>query len=375
MNNQYVGVIETVAGWRQALLSRDDDTPNEVMVHVWEGEDKPFAVLAEIEIDSLVGDSIRLNPKTLYHTDDSGGLQIANASLAREMDIWSYHVTLRRDGENWEGKWNHGNGSTGSAKFEPVHDKAELKPYVCNSWAEFKEWADKIRQAGEVCAFRGHGSNQFRLRTSLQRAGRYRLERYCSQTLPEFRSHVEAIEQTRFTLSNGDDYSTLLGLAQHHGLPTPLLDWTRSPYIAAFFAFVDALEWKDSRKDTYVRIYGLANDFVKISTSNVITIPFIRPYVVPLHVGPLHNPRLYAQQGLFMVTNAANVEHILLEAGKARGIEYLVAADVPIKFASEALEDLMYMGLTAATMFPGLDGVCRMMKNSMYSSAKPRAFV
>jgi hypothetical protein len=43
----------------------------------------------------------------------------------------------------------------------------------------------------------------------------------------------------------------------------------------------------------------------------------------------------------------------------------LVAADVPVECASEALEDLAFMGLTAASLYPGLDGVCRMMRHAM----------
>jgi hypothetical protein len=189
-------------------------------------------------------------------------------------------------------------------------------------------------------------------------------------TLPEFNRHVEAVEGTRYSLSNGEDFETLLGLAQHHGLPTPLLDWTRSPYVAAFFAFTDAVEWQHTRSDAHVRIYGLADNLVR--RKRQVSLTFIHPFATVLEIGPLRNRRLYAQQGLFMMTNVVNVEHVLVETGRDEGMDYLIAADIPISEAAEALQDLKYMGLTAATMFPGLDGVCRMMKQSMYSRVTPK---
>lgn len=372
MDNQYEGKVDTLMGQRQAYLFRDDDEPDEVTIHVWGGDEKPFAVWAKVHYETLAGDCITLSPRVLYHTDAAGGLIPAPEAEAKEAELSAYTVKLNLVGNTWRGKWHKTGGASGDVEFTPVSDTAEVAAFQCNSWTDFKQWADAIRQAGNISAFRGHGSNKFRLRTSLQRAGRNRLERYCAETLPEFQSHVEAVEGTRFALSSADDYSTLLGLAQHHGLPTPLLDWTRSPYVAAFFAFVDAVEWRETRNDTHVRIYGLSGRIIVRTSHRTVTLPFFRPYAAALRIGPLRNPRLYAQQGLFMVTNAKNVEHVLVEEGAAEGVELVVAADVPIKAATEALQDLSYMGLTAATMFPGLDGVCRMMKHSMYSKVKPR---
>jgi FRG domain len=170
----------------------------------------------------------------------------------------------------------------------------------------------------------------------------------------------------RFDLNDGKDYATVLGLGRHHGLPTPLIDWTASPYIAAFFAFSDAIENCDFRnKDSKVRVFALSEDFVRILAPPSVVVAWPRPYVSTLTIGPLHNPRLSAQQGGFLVTNIGDLEAHMRGIEARLGVQNLYAADIPASIAPEALSDLAFMGLTAATMFPGLDGVGRMTKMEM----------
>ena len=141
--------------------------------------------------------------------------------------------------------------------------------------------------------------------------------------------------------------------------------------MAAFFAFSDVIEKSPSSQPSHVRVYALTRDFVTRMAHPTITVPFIPPYVSALSISPTRNPRLSAQQGEFLVTNIADLEGFLCRT-YPKGT--LIAADIPASCAIEALEDLAFMGLSAATMFPGLDGLCRNLKHQMlFKHALPLA--
>jgi hypothetical protein len=345
------------------MLCRDADKPDEAMLHWWQSGIEPGAIKCKIIEKSK--DFYTLEPMVLYVCDKRGGMVLPQLTQEALGNILKWSGELHLKAKTLTGTFRNPEGKSGQMKFSWSNSNHKLKPKKLKNWSDFKTWASATHSQGVFNSFRGHGSNNFRLKTTFHRNGRTRLERFAHETMPEFTNHAEVSLNAQLQAGIPEDYSTLLGLAQHYGLPTPLLDWTASPYIAAFFAFADALEYSDSRKnETHIRIFGLSKVLSDIAYP-IVTIPFIAPYVAYLAIAPRLNPRLYAQQGRFLVSNMLDIENELIQMGKTNGKELLVAVDVPISCAIEALEDLHFMGLTAASMFPGLDGVCKMMKHKM----------
>lgn len=370
MNLQFFGTIETANGPAQAMLCIDGDRPAEYMFQwTYNGTPPPLPGAGMMADGVWEGEILRLKAACIFRTDSTGSLYAptwAQLTAEERQARQEMRAELSRTPTgSLTGHWTGPNGTAGAISFDLPSHANRVNAQRCRSWGGFKDWSARM-QAGGAAWFRGHGCRSFALRTALHRLGRTRLERYCSEELLRFKGHAEALLERRFNLADSNDYSTVIGLAQHHGLPTPLLDWTASPYIAAFFAFADAVENRNTRsKSTHVRVYALSREFLSGRAPRVISVPYVSPYIAALSISPIHNPRLYAQQGKFLVTNIDDLEGYICDMERRAGRQHLFAVDVPIACAYEALKDLAFMGLNGATMFPGLDGIGRMMRHEM----------
>ena len=245
--------------------------------------------------------------------------------------------------------------STYVVPLVPVAQSGKAVPTELLSWKDFLEWVDLMKSRNRRSIFRGVASASYGLKTSFHRADRVDLERYRDSDLPAFVDLAETIGHIRFDGDNGAKW----GFAQHHGFPTPLLDWTESPYIAAYFAFHERVERRNFHNGEKVRIYCLDGDFVNGNQPRSISMADVFPRVWVFKPNTKGNQRLVFQQGLFLHSNVVEIEAFLIYLSSGRDSPYVSAVEMSAELALEAVDQMGYMGISHLSLFPGLDGAAK----------------
>jgi hypothetical protein len=224
----------------------------------------------------------------------------------------------------------------------------------CNSWEQYI--SEVRKQHNFTCIFRGQRDVNWKLTSPWER---YLLKMKGEETRDNYLHRFKEIAIGLPGLQSKDlsdiDWWTL---SRQHGLLTPLLDWTKSPYIAAYFAFQDFAEYSNPgfRTGTNTTFSFALKGYIAVWCLNVTKDLFIKGEfeIIESRVDFAYRQR--AQQGLFTILE--HDHHYDIESYLSyRGIaDHLTRYEIHTEDMDMALRDLHLMNINLGTLFPDLDG-------------------
>jgi hypothetical protein len=241
----------------------------------------------------------------------------------------------------------------GNVAIQEAESTVQGTPFV--SWEEFKGAFCEHLFPGEPFSrgrylFRGHRDPGWKLMSTFDRMfmgqGKSKRLQLAKDMLSIFRRNLEGIvlpSEVR------DSESLLLALGQHYGLPTRLLDWTESPYIAAFFAYNSQTLW--GVHDQSIAIWVLDTSHPIWSSDYGVEI---------IDVPSFGNQRIRNQSGKFTLSKTPFLTLEEYVAAHEDDGKPLMKFLVPASDATRALADLDAMGIHHGTVYPEIEGAAQM---------------
>lgn len=243
------------------------------------------------------------------------------------------------------------------------------------SWLELQEalfagsWDDELRRFRPTFAFRGHCSVNYELQTSLKRLGLASHER---NLLRAFQKYARAPISSHL-----DTTWHWLALAQHHELPTRLLDWTFSPYVALHFVTADpdryredGVVWCVDYRETNRALPAVLKKALHRESADVFTAEMLadvagdlaafdrltKKKVVLFFEPPSLDDRIVNQFALFSLMNAPEAKLAEFLRRQKKGVRRVI---IPAALKAEIRDKLDQANVNERVLFPGLDGLSR----------------
>lgn len=235
--------------------------------------------------------------------------------------------------------------------------------------------------------YRGHADAEWKLQSSLERIigsswSEKNVKLFEEFSLNDFRSKFHLYDRENV---KPDSKLAWLSIMQHYGVPTRLLDFTESPYVALYFALemympqfrkdfsVFALDYKDIQSVAIKYIkqrdnkFSVTKEYVQDNQDHIFESIVDRfSYDVVWTAEPkLLNSRLDRQAGSFLLSGNRNLRiQDILDSPMYNNVK-MIKYRIPFRFYSSVFALLRKMNINSKSLYGNLDGLARAIKMQM----------
>lgn len=251
-----------------------------------------------------------------------------------------------------------------------------MNEITISSWNELQtelfaeSWNEKLGRFRSRYAFRGLSDSNYKLESRLARHGGdfRKLEKHLLRNFKKY-AHRSVVEK--------DSIWNWLSVAQHYGLPTRLLDWTYSPFVAMHFATadidtfnVDGVIWAVNYVKTHNILPEKLSRKLEEEGANVFTVEMLfesiksltelenlssDPFIL-FFEPPSIDDRIVNQFAFFSMSSDSRV---VLNSWLEDKMDFWRKIVIPAKLKWEIRDKLDQANITERVLFPGLDGLTK----------------
>lgn len=258
------------------------------------------------------------------------------------------------------------------------------RTYTTKNFKNWSQFLHLINNLTDNWVFRGQSNSEWDLKSLLERTDFFRLSENIERSfLIDFQRGAKNFLMEKELPENLIEW---LALMQHHGAPTRLLDFTKSPYIASYFAFENA-----DVKDKSIAVWAINTNILKGRVIEHINLSHSEEYEKArsrysdedfektrrqftdkdfeylfyrndnsciLPVEPFKMNKRYALQQSIFISPGNSYETFMeqLEFLEDDIEKIIVKICLPTSLKKEVLRDLQKMNINRASIFPDLDG-------------------
>jgi hypothetical protein len=261
-----------------------------------------------------------------------------------------------------------------------------IQEKTAESWEQLQKllfeesWNPLLGRFRSPSAFRGLNNSDYKLESTFIRL---------HQDKPKLENHLlrNFKKYSQTNIVEKDSLWYWLAIAQHHGLPTRLLDWSYSPFVAMHFATShiedfgkDGAIWSIDFERAHQLLPPKLKDALYSEGANMFTAEILSscldaledfdgmsdsPLVLMFEPPSMNSQRITNQYAIFsMMSNALES----MEAWIDKHPDLCKKIIIPMTLKWEIRDKLDQANITERLLFPGMDGLALWLKRH-YSSA------